>query len=100
MTDQIVEYENTPSLEDLPRYERPNPFNYDDETLAKKDKEVLDLMKLYPKQDRALIEQIWDMTYKMNAEEWDEFKEKCSEPAVKRQPILKPIEILTEPIYI
>lgn len=88
------EYDNTPSLEDLPRYERPNLFNYDDETIAKKDKEVFELMQLYPNQDRAFIEQVWDMTFKMNDEEWTDFKEKCKEPAVKRQPVLKPIEIV------
>lgn len=72
-------------LEEIPRYQESNPFNYDDETLALKRREVNQIMKDYPHMSRTQINDVWDLVHNMNDEQWNDFKKKCNEPAVKRQ---------------
>jgi hypothetical protein len=49
------------SIDEMPRYEAPNPFNHDKLTLAKRKKEVEAAAKDYPNVPPSMIEMAWDL---------------------------------------
>lgn len=87
MDDHLVETENSEfvKFEDIPRYKEPNPLGLSDEELAIKRQEVTGLLNIYKNQSRQMLNDIWDLTYKMTDQEWEEFKKKCNEPPITKQ---------------
>lgn len=49
------------TIDEMPRYEAPNPFNYDNLTLAKRKKEVETASRDYPNVPQSMIEMAWDL---------------------------------------
>jgi len=76
MTDTLDENElitddngNPVSLENMPRHEASNPLKYDDLTLARRDKEILAIMKDYPNEAPSAIQMAWDFVYLQGSDE-------------------------------
>jgi hypothetical protein len=57
------------SIDEMPRYEAPNPFKYDNLTLAKRKKEVEAAFRDYPHVPPSMIEMAWDLIQNNSEEE-------------------------------
>lgn len=60
------------TLEEIPRYQPPNPHNFDKLTLAKKKKEVQAAIQDYPNVPPSMIEMAWDLIASNPQEEIDD----------------------------
>ena len=76
MTDTLDENElitdddgNSVSLENMPRHEASNPLNYDDLTLARRNKEISAIIKDYPNENPSSIQMAWDFVYLQGSDE-------------------------------
>jgi hypothetical protein len=49
------------TIDEMPRYQRDEPFNYDNLTLAKRKKEIDAAAKDYPNVPPSMIEMAWDL---------------------------------------
>lgn len=78
-------HDNIVPFEEIPRYEEKNLLGYDDETLARKNRELKNILKDYPEHNKKFVGDIWDVVENMTNEEWEEFKKKCQAPPIKRQ---------------
>lgn len=77
----IDTYQTFESLDEFPRYEKPNKFNYDDLTLARKNKEMRELIRDFPDVSPFYIEMFWDLLENASPEEKEKMKEwKKSKP--------------------
>ena len=51
------------SIQEMPRYQATNPFNYDKLTLGTRKREVNEAMKDYPNVPPSMIEMAWDLIH-------------------------------------
>lgn len=49
------------TIDEMPRYQHEDPFNYDNLTLAKRKKEIEAAAKDYPNVPPSMIEMAWDL---------------------------------------
>ena len=56
------------SIDEIPRYQAPNPYNYDELTLAKRATEIKAAMKDYPMLSEHTIAMAWDTTNSLGEE--------------------------------
>jgi hypothetical protein len=61
MTEENTDIQEFNSIEEMPRYEAPNPFKYDNLTLAKRKKDVEAASRDYPNVPPSMIEMAWDL---------------------------------------
>ena len=65
---EIISTDEIP-LAEMPRHEASNPLNYDDLTLARRNKEISAIMKDYPDQSPSAIQMAWDFVYLQGSDE-------------------------------
>tara|TARA_R100000541_G_scaffold27854_1_gene37200 strand:+ start:991 stop:1275 length:285 start_codon:yes stop_codon:yes gene_type:complete len=65
---EIISTDEVP-LDEMPRHEASNPLNYDDITLARRNKEISAIMKDYPDQSPNAIQMAWDFVYLQGSDE-------------------------------
>lgn len=61
--------ENPVPLNEMPRHEASNPLNYDDLTLARREKEISAIIKDYPNENPSSIQMAWDFVYLQGSDE-------------------------------
>ena len=73
-------------LEDLPRATPSNPLNFDELTLARREREIALIMKDYPNVPPKMIETAWDYvaTSKSEEEAFEQIKKWDETPPKKR----------------
>ncbi len=78
-------------IEDLPRYKAPNPYGYDELTLAKRELEIKAALKDFPTLDYFMVAMAWDVTNNLGEErmneiiknkEWDKKRTDRPKPGV------------------
>ena len=75
-------------LEEMPRAKARNPLNFDEETLAKRERDIKAIMRDYPGITPKMIETAWDYVQSCESEEeamkevksWDKLPPKKREP--------------------
>jgi len=65
---EIISTDEVP-LNEMPRHEASNPLNYDDLTLARRNKEISAIMKDYPDQSPNAIQMAWDFVFLQGSDE-------------------------------
>ena len=76
-------------LEELPRATQSNPLGFDELTLARREREIANIMKDYPNVPPKFIETAWDFVATSKSEEdaLEEVKRWDKTPAKPRNPI-------------
>ena len=76
-------------LEELPRATQSNPLGFDEVTLARREREIANIMKDYPTVPPKFIEIAWDFVATSKSEEdaLEEVKRWDKTPAKPRNPI-------------
>ena len=76
-------------LEELPRATQSNPLGFDELTLARREREIANIMKDYPNVPPKFIETAWDFVATSKSEEdaLEEVKRWHKTPAKPRNPI-------------
>ena len=76
-------------LEELPRATQSNPLGFDEVTLARREREIANIMKDYPTVPPKFIETAWDFVATSKSEEdaLEEVKRWDKTPAKPRNPI-------------